>query len=81
MPCRRHGNWNPDLGLAILAATTTPPHGLREIAAYMGLSWQRVWQIEQTALRKLRIQLYRDKRLKKELLEHRQFRLTHAPEC
>ena len=75
---KRHEKWNPDLGLAILAATSIPPHNLREIAAYMGLSWQRVHQIEQRALRKLRAKLYRDKELHKEFLEHKHFRLTHV---
>jgi DNA-directed RNA polymerase sigma subunit (sigma70/sigma32) len=67
---RNHGNWNPDLGLAILAATTKPPHDYREIAAYMGLSWQRVHQIEQRALRKLRLRLYQHKDLEKEFKDH-----------
>jgi DNA-directed RNA polymerase sigma subunit (sigma70/sigma32) len=71
MPCpKRHESWNPDLGLAILAATRCPPHRLRVIAAYMGLSWQRVWQIEQHALRKIRAALYRDKWIEKQFLEH-----------
>ena len=68
---KRTESWNPDLGLAILAATSKPPHSLRVIAAYMGLSWQRVSQIEQRALRKIRAALYRDKLLKKDLLEHK----------
>jgi len=71
MPCpKRHETWNPDLGLAILAATKKPPHELKEIAAYMGVSWQRVWQIEQRALRKLRVKLCRDG-WEKELREHK----------
>lgn len=59
------------MGLAILAATSVPPHNLNEIAAYMGLSHQRVWQIEQRALRKLRVALYRDKPLQKEFQEQK----------
>ena len=46
--------WSPDLGLAILAATTVPPHGRDTVAAYMGVTRERVRQIEETALKKLR---------------------------
>ncbi len=59
MKSRRQGNWNPDLGLAILAATQYPPHIQQVIANYMGVSRQRVEQIEKKALRKVRIQLMR----------------------
>jgi DNA-directed RNA polymerase sigma subunit (sigma70/sigma32) len=59
MKGRRQGNWDPDLGLAILAATQYPPHTQQVIANYMGLSRQRVEQIEKKALRKVRIQLMR----------------------
>lgn len=44
-----------DLGLAILAAIDTPPHTCATIAAYCGVSKQRIHQIEQKALRKLRV--------------------------
>ncbi len=54
MKGRKNQHWNPDLGLAILAATSVPPHSCDEIAAYMGVSRQRVDQITQRALRKLR---------------------------
>ncbi len=54
MKGRANQHWNPDLGLAILAATSCPPHTCEEIAAYMGVSRQRVDQIVQRALRKLR---------------------------
>ena len=43
---RRQANWDPDLGLAILAATQYPPHTQQVIANYMGLTRQRVEQIE-----------------------------------
>jgi len=59
MKGRRQGNWDPDLGLAILAATQYPPHTQEIIANYMGVTRQRVAQIEQKALRKLRIRLMR----------------------
>ncbi len=54
MKGRKNQQWNPDLGLAILEATSTPPHTNHTIAAYMGVSPQRVDQIIQRALRKLR---------------------------
>ncbi len=54
MKGRAQRHWNPDLGLAILAATSVPPHNREEIAAYMGISRERVRQIEEKALRKLR---------------------------
>ena len=57
-------NANIDLGLAILASTSQPPHTSRTIAAYCGCSRQRIQQIEQKALRKLRAALYRDRILK-----------------
>ena len=56
---QRQGDWNPDLGLAILAATQYPPHTQQIVANYMGVSRQRVDQIEKKALRKLRIRLRR----------------------
>jgi hypothetical protein len=59
MKGRRQGNWDPDLGLTILAATQYPPHTQQVIANYMGLSRQRVEQIEKKALRKVRIRLMR----------------------
>ena len=57
-------NAHIDLGLAILASTSEPPHTARTIAAYCGCSRQRIQQIEQKALRKLRAALYRDRILK-----------------
>ena len=57
-------NANIDLGLAILASTSEPPHTSRTIAAYCGCSRQRIQQIEQKALRKLRAALYRNRILK-----------------
>jgi len=59
MKGRRLGDWDPDLGLAILAATNYPPHPRQIIANYMGVTRQRVEQIEKKALRKLRIRLMR----------------------
>jgi len=59
MKGRRQASWDPDLGLAILAATQYPPHTQEIIANYMGVTRQRVAQIEQKALRKLRIRLMR----------------------
>ena len=56
-------NANIDLGLAILASTSEPPHTARTIAAYCGCSRQCIQQIEQKALRKLRAALYRDRLL------------------
>jgi len=57
-------NTNIDLGLAILASTSEPPHTCKTIAAYCGCSRQRIQQIEQKALRKFREALYRDKILR-----------------
>ena len=57
---RRQANWDPDLGLAILAATQYPPHTQQVIANYMGLTRQRVEQIEKKALRKMRLKLMRE---------------------
>jgi DNA-directed RNA polymerase sigma subunit (sigma70/sigma32) len=54
-------NANIDLGLAILASTSEPPHTAQTIAAYCGCSRQCIQQIEQKALRKLRAALYRDR--------------------
>jgi len=54
---QRRVNWDPDLGLAILAATQYPPHTQQVIANYMGVTRQRVDQIEKKALRKLRTRL------------------------
>jgi DNA-directed RNA polymerase sigma subunit (sigma70/sigma32) len=62
-------NANIDLGLAILASTSEPPHTCKTIAAYCGCSRQRIQQIEQKALRKLRATLYRD-RILSEAFEH-----------
>jgi len=59
MKGRRQGNWDSDLGLAILAATQYPAHTQQVIANYMGVSRQRVEQIEKKALRKVRIRLMR----------------------
>ena len=56
-------NANIDLGLAILASTSEPPHTCRTIAAYCGCSRQAIQQIEQKALRKLRAALYRNRML------------------
>ena len=70
MKGRRRGLWDPDLGLAILAATQDPPHTQRVLADYMGLSRQRVQQIEQKALRKLRIRMMRQPQLWEALREH-----------
>ena len=58
-----------DLGLAILASTSEPPHTCRTIAACCGCSRQRIQQIEQKALRKLRAALYRN-RILREALEY-----------
>ena len=55
---------NIDLGLAILASTSEPPHTCQTIAAYCGCSRQAIQQIEQKALRKLRAALYRDRILR-----------------
>jgi len=57
-------NADIDLGLAILASTTEPPHTSQTIAAYCGCSRQRIQQIEQDALRKFRAALYRDRILR-----------------
>ncbi len=52
-----------DLGLAISALHSRigVPRDHRDIAAYCDCSWQRIWQIEQKALRKIRIKLHCDK--------------------
>ena len=57
-------NANIDLGLAILASTSEPPHTYQTIAAYCGCSRQRIQQIEQKALRKLRATLDRNRILR-----------------
>ena len=57
-------NANIDLGLAILASTSEPPHTCKTIAAYCGCSRQAIQQIEQKALRKFRAALYRDRILR-----------------
>jgi DNA-directed RNA polymerase sigma subunit (sigma70/sigma32) len=62
-------NGNIDLGLAILASTSEPPHTCQTIAAYCGCSRQRIQQIEQKALRKLRATLDRDSILR-DAFEH-----------
>jgi DNA-directed RNA polymerase sigma subunit (sigma70/sigma32) len=49
---------NIDLGLAIIAARSCPPHTHEELAAYCGVSWQAIRNIEQRALKKLRLKLY-----------------------
>jgi DNA-directed RNA polymerase sigma subunit (sigma70/sigma32) len=67
---RRRGDWDPDLGLAILAATQHPPHTQRVIADYMGVSRQRVEQIERQALRKLRIRLMRQPQVWEDVRDH-----------
>ena len=67
---RRRGNWNPDLGLAILSVTQHPPHTQQVIANYMGVSRQRVDQIEKKALRKLRIRLMRQSQVWEAVREH-----------
>jgi len=56
-------NANIDLGLAILASTSEPPHTCQTIAAYCGCSRQCIQQIELKALRKLRAALYRNRML------------------
>jgi len=66
----RQGNWNPDLGLAILAATQYPPHTQRVLANYMGVSRQRLQQIEKKALRKIRIRLMRQPQVWEALRDH-----------
>jgi DNA-directed RNA polymerase sigma subunit (sigma70/sigma32) len=55
------------LGLAILSATTYPPHTRQTIAAYMGITPERVRQIEEKALRKCRAYYYRNKDLQAEI--------------
>ena len=62
-------NANIDLGLAILASTSEPPHTCQTIAAYCGCSRQCIQQIEQKALRKLRATLHRN-RILREAFEH-----------
>jgi hypothetical protein len=45
MKGQRQANWDPDLGLAILAATQDPPHAQQVIANYMGSpgnAWNRL---------------------------------------
>lgn len=48
-----------DLGLALLQLVCIPnvPLTCDDIALWCGCSWQRIWQIEQRALRKLRKKL------------------------
>ena len=67
---RRRGNWDPDLGLALLAATQYPPHTQQVLASYMGVSRQRVQQIETKALRKLRIRLMRQSQVWEAVRDH-----------
>ncbi len=69
MKGKSNRDWNPDLGLAILAATSEPPHTRQMIGAYMGITSERVRQIEEKALRRLRAALYRDKEVGVELKE------------
>lgn len=70
MKGRRRDIWDSDLGLAILAATQYPPHTQRVLANYMGVSRQRVQQIEKKALRKLRIRLMRQPQVWEVLRDH-----------
>ena len=70
MKGRGRGSWDPDLGLAILAATQYPPHTQRVLANYMGVTRQRVQQIEKKALRKLRIRLMRQPQVWEALRDH-----------
>ena len=70
MSVRRLGDWDPDLGLAILAATNHPPHTQQIIANYMGVTRQRVDQIEKKALRKLRIRLMRQRQVWDAVRDH-----------
>jgi DNA-directed RNA polymerase sigma subunit (sigma70/sigma32) len=67
---QRRGDWDPDLGLAILAATQYPPHTQRVIADYMGVSRQRVEQIERKAIRKMRIRLMRQPEVWEAVRDH-----------
>ena len=67
---RRGGNWDPNLGIVILAATQYPPHTQQVLANYMGVSRQRVQQIEMKALRKLRIRLMRQPQVWEAAREH-----------
>jgi DNA-directed RNA polymerase sigma subunit (sigma70/sigma32) len=67
---RRLGDWDPDLGLAILAATNYPPHTQKVIANYMGVSRQRVDQIEKKALRKVRVRLMRQPQVWEAVRDH-----------
>jgi DNA-directed RNA polymerase sigma subunit (sigma70/sigma32) len=67
---RRLGDWDPDLGLAILAATKYPPHTQQVIANYMGVTRQRVEQIEKKALRKVRIRLMRQPQVWEAVRDH-----------
>ena len=67
---QRRGDRDPDLGLAILAATQYPPHTQQIVANYMGVSRQRVEQIEKKALRKLRIRLMRQPQVWEAVRDH-----------
>jgi hypothetical protein len=60
-PHRRHPPGSIDLGLAILGATALPGtcHTLDQIAAYCDCAPERIRQIEQKALRKLRRRFHR----------------------
>lgn len=60
-----------DLGLAISAhhSTLGVPRTADSIAAYCGCSRQRIQQIEEKALRKIRVKLYQSPELNEELRE------------
>ena len=65
-----------DLGLAVSALSLQPgqTRTYRELSAFCvaagtPVSWQRIWQIEQRALRKLRAKLYADHVLQEVLKE------------
>lgn len=74
MKGRRANEWNPDLGLAILAARGGAPHTEATIAAYMGVSRQRVNQIVFKAMRKVRFRLMMQREVA-EALQRKPFNL------
>lgn len=66
------------LGLEISRLSLQPGERrtYRDLAAFVcatgqRISWQRIWQIEQQALRKIRAHLYREKLLEQSLNDHR----------